>query len=318
MDQTLLEKYGKIYGTRFTKAQKQKFVDAITQDFAEMDYVATNIKGKKLLARSNSYFFGNIKNMKTLIVVPYDTPERKFWYRTFYYPFDGTKTLNKNMLGTFAPLILLYVFIFGVLFLGKPLISSPEAASVVSTGMFLLVLLLIYMMAHGIRNKNNAVRYSASISTAVAIAKRLDRDERKKVAFLFTDKNKTSFLGAQSSIEELNKSNKKPNIICLDTIGSGDTSMIGYVPQNRKMASEVASHYPLKKTNIQTVKLDDQMRLQTPFSFFPKAVVVASGSVDVDGRLLVMGTAKASDKQVDIETVQHVEDMVYVYLHTQK
>lgn len=318
MDQTLLEKYGKIYGTRFTKVQKQKFLDTLTQDFTEMDYTVTKIKGKKLLTRSHSYFFGNIKNMKTLIVVPYDTPERKFWFKTFYYPFDGTKTLNKNMIGTFVPLILLYLFIFGVLFLGKPLLSSPEAASVVSIGMFLLVLLLIYMMAHGIRNKHNAVRYSASISTALAIAKRFDRDEKKRVAFLFTDKNKTSFLGAQSSIEELNKSNKKPNIICLDAIGSEDTTMIGYVPQNRKMASEVAVHHPLKKTNIQTVKLDDQMRLQTPFSYFQKAIVIASGRVDSQGCLLVSGTAKASDKHANIEIIQHIEDMVYAYLHSQK
>lgn len=96
MDKTVLEKYTKTYGTRFSRRQKKRFIEALHQDFHALGYEPTMIEGKKLLSHAHNYLYGNMKQMKTVIVVPYDTPERKFWKKVLYFPFDGTKTANQD------------------------------------------------------------------------------------------------------------------------------------------------------------------------------------------------------------------------------
>lgn len=318
MDQNLFEKYTKTFGTRFSGAQKKRFAATLQEDLQDAGYEVTPIKGKKLISRSTSYFYGSMKNMKTIIVVPYDTPERKFWIRSYYFPFNGSKTMSKNMIATFAPLVILYIFIFAVLFGGKTFVTTALLSNIVSITLFLLVLLMVYIMLHGIRNTNNVTRYSSSVAMAVSLAKRLDKDEKKRVAFLFTDKNKTKFLGTTSSFEEFARNNKKPNTICLDSIGSGDEIQIAYINQNRKMASEVASYFPEKKKRIETVKLTDDMRMNTQISTVAKSIMIASGTLSDDGILTNMNTATGKDHTADREVLDQVEEMLYRYLHTQK
>lgn len=100
MDKTVLEKYTKTYGTRFSRRQKKRFIDVLNQEFHALGYESTRIEGKKLLSRAHNYLYGNMKQIKTVVVVPYDTPERKFWKKVLYFPFDGTKTAKKTNIGT--------------------------------------------------------------------------------------------------------------------------------------------------------------------------------------------------------------------------
>ena len=105
MDKTVLEKYTKTYGTRFSRRQKKRFIEDLNQEFHSLGYESTMIEGKKLLSRAHNYLYGNMKQIKTIIVVPYDTPERKFWKKVLYFPFDGTKTANKTMVATYVPIL---------------------------------------------------------------------------------------------------------------------------------------------------------------------------------------------------------------------
>ncbi len=184
MDKTVLEKYTKTYGTRFSRRQKKRFIEALHQDFHALGYEPTMIEGKKLLSHAHNYLYGNMKQMKTVIVVPYDTPERKFWKKVLYFPFDGTKTANKTMVATYVPIFLFFALIFGGLYGLQPLITSTGLASLISCGLFLLTVMLMYWMMHGFHNAHNYNRNSATIAAAVEIAKGLNRDERKKVGFL--------------------------------------------------------------------------------------------------------------------------------------
>ena len=90
--------------------------------------------------KAEDYFYGNRKRMKTVIVVPYDTPERKFWHKVFYFPLDGTKTMNKTLIATYVPIILLYVFILAGLYIGGNFLSAPTMANLMSFLMFVLVI----------------------------------------------------------------------------------------------------------------------------------------------------------------------------------
>lgn len=317
MDKTMLEKYTNTFGSRFTRAQKNKFLKELHADMGALGYTSTNIKGKKFITRAENYLFGNIKQVKTIVVVPYDTPEKKFWHKVVYYPMDGNKTTSKTMLATYVPLLVLFaILIFGVYFV-QPQLKSSTGILVISFLMFALTMLLVYIMLHGIHNKHNANRNSATIAQVIRIATKLTKDERKKVGFLFTDKNRLRFLGAESSVNFLNKHSKNPTIICLDCLGVGTTTRIGFNPQNRKLATEIAKSYP-EKNAVSVVKLDENMRLQSAMSFFRKAVIVSSGDLDEEDNLYVMGTGTGKDTLIDDATVDKTGDMIYTYIHTQK
>lgn len=318
MNQSNINKYTQTYGTRFTRAQKKKSIEALSEDFKALGYESTLIRGKKFISRADNYLYGNLKQMKTVIVVPYDTPERKVWHKVLYFPFDGTRTANKTMVATYVPVLILFAIIFGSLYGLQPMITSLEITTIMSLVLFALTLGLMYWMLHGIHNAHNYNRNSASILAALEIAGKLDKDERKKVGFLFTDKNKMRFLGAESSVNDFVNNGKNPNFIALDCIGLGSNVKIAYNPQNRKLANEVAKNYPDKKIMIECIKLSEEMRLQTAMTHFKKAIVISSGECDEDGNLFVLGSGTSKDTKIDETLIDNISTMVYKYLHIQK
>ena len=163
MNDNRIEKYTKQFGTRFSRKQKNKFKDEIAKEFSELGYEMKEIEGRKWLNKAKDYFFGNIKNAKTVIVVPYDTPERKIWNKVFYFPFDGEKTASKTMAATFVPIVALYAIILIFVFFGGKMTTNPIMTAMISLIMFLLLLFLVDFMTHGIRNTKNFTRNSAYI-----------------------------------------------------------------------------------------------------------------------------------------------------------
>lgn len=309
-----IEKYTKQFGVRFSRRAKKRFDDEITKEFSQLGYERKSIEGRKWLNKAYDIFFGNMKNAKTLIVVPYDTPERKFWHKVLYFPFDGNRTANKTLLATFVPIVAIYAVILVFVFFGGKLFTSLAASTLVSICMFLLLIFLVYFMVHGIHNAKNFTRNSASIVAALEIAEGLNKDERKKTAFLFTDKNKARFLGSDLAVKELKAAGKNPNVILLDCIGTGSTLQIGYKPQNRKLAQEVVKSNPDKK-NIDVIKIDENMQFQSAVQAFEKAIVIARGEVDGDGRLYLVGTGTGKDNHVEAEHIAQVSNMVCNYIH---
>lgn len=313
------EKYVGSYGVRFSRRQKQRFAEELKKDMQEAGYGdCTLIKGRKLLSRAEDLFFGNMKMMRTVIVVPYDTPERRLWHKVLYYPQHGTRNANKNMLATFAPIVIIYLLLLIGLWGIERIVTTPKIAVFASFVMFLLVLLLLYMMVHGVANRHNANRNTIALAKAVALAARLDRDEKRRVAFLFTDKNKSAHLGASVAQKEFAKAGKNPNIICLDCIGRGSIVQIGCNPQNRKLGNELAQHAGKRIKKPSTIKLEDTMRIQNMMNNFRNAVIISAGEKDKDGHLFVAQTATGKDREVSQAQADNIIDMVYGYLHAQK
>lgn len=318
MEDAILNKYTKEYGVRFSTRQKKRSMKALQEDFSALGYESTLIQGKKLIFKTDNYLFGSMKQVKTVVIIPYDTPEKKFWNKVVYFPFNGTKTASKTLAATYVPIFVFFVLIFGGIYGLQPMIANPKASIFFSLLLVILTIFLMYWMLHGIRNKKNFNRNSASIATALCIAKRLQKDERKKVGFLFTDKNKMRFPGAEACAKDFINAGKNPTMIVLDCIGNGSISQIAYNPQNRKTAVDIAKYYPVKNKSPEAVKLTDDMRMQSAMQYFKKAVVIASGEIDKDGNLAVMGTGTGKDTTIQKTTLQNVEEMVYGYLHNQK
>ena len=125
------------------------------------------------------------------------------------------------------------------------------------------------------------------------------------------------YIGAEAAAKDLANAGKNPTLICLDCIGKGDTVRIGFNPQNRKLANEIAKYHPKKKA-IDVIKLSEDMRTQSAMAYFKKAVVIACGELDDAGSLCVYGTGTGKDKHVDLETLDGNITMVKEYLHNQK
>lgn len=318
MDKAILEKYTDTYGCRYTRAQKKKFLKALHEDLESLGYDSTKILGKKFISRAENYLFGNVKQIKTLIVIPYDTPEKKFWNKVIYYPLDGNRTASKTMMATYLPILVMFAIVFCGVYVIQPRMTTFVATTMMSIVMFALTIMLVYMMLHGVHNKKNYNRNSIAIAEAIELAKHMNKDERKKTGFLFTDKNKMNFLGAQSSMNYLLDKGKNPNMICLDCIGNGSKLQIGYIPQNRKLAVDVAKCYPEKAMTIDTIKLNDDMRMQNAMASFKKAVLISCGEMDNEGNLYVMGTGTGKDCVIQEAIADNIGEMLYQFIHTQK
>ena len=137
------------------------------------------------------------------------------------------------------------------------------------------------------------------------------------MGFLFTDKNKMRFIGAEAAAKDLANAGKNPTLICLDCIAKGSVVQIGFNPQNRKLANEIAKYHPKKKA-IDVIKLNEDMRTQSAMAYFKKAVVISCGELDDAGSLCVSGTGTGKDRDIEPETLDGNITMVKEYLHNQK
>lgn len=313
MDQTVFKKYSETFGARFTKRQKNNFQAALIEDFKELGYDHQIVKGRRLLSRANNLVFGNIKHVKHVIAVPYDTPQKVFWPKSYYFPMDGMATSNKNLLPVFGPVLFLYLILLAFMYGFEGFGTDVPSIKFAMTVIILLVILLFYLMLHGITNKKNYNRNSAGIVAALEIAKTLSKDQKRTTVFLFLDANKTRHLGASVAAEDFLKQSKNPTIIVLNTFAHGSTMQIGYNPQNKKLAQELNKVFPNSK-RLKTVELTNEMRNSSPMEHFAKAVTIGAGELDKKGRLCVMGTGTNKDCVVDEEHMDHVIHMVSEFL----
>ena len=311
MDQNIFKKYSETYGTRFTNKQKAAFRKALIEDFKEIGYSHTIIAGKKNLSRAVNLQFGNMKHAKTVIAVPYDTPQHIFWWKSEYYPLDGLTSANKNLIPQFAPIVLLYVILLGLIYGSEGRLNAQGANFMFLLVSFLMVV-LFYLMLHGVANRKNYVRNSAGIAAAYEIAKGLSKDEQRTTVFLFIDRNKARHLGAHIAAEDFLKQTRNPNVILFNCFALGSQLQLGYTPQTKKLALELSKLCGEEK--LKTVALDDAMRSSSAAEHFVKAIVIAAGEADEKGRLLVKNTATAKDRLIDVANIDRVIQMVSSYL----
>jgi len=316
MNQTIFQKYSETYGTRFSRKQKAKARAALIEDFKELGYEPSLISGRKYLTIVNNLFFGNMKHVKTVIAVPYDTPQRIFWWKSLYYPLDGLTTANKTLLPVFAPILLVYAILLAVLYGMDAFVVDQTNTKAIMIAILLLLILLFYVMLHGIANKKNYCRNSAGIAAAYEIAQSLSKDQRRTTAFLFLDSNKSHHLGAQLAAEDFLKLGKNPNVIVLNTFACGSQMQIGYHTQTKKLAQELSKVCPEPK-RFKTVALNDDMRTSSPMEHFAKGVTIGGGEIDQKGRLYFAGSATAKDCKVDEANVDVVIGTLCEYLKKQ-
>lgn len=317
MDQEVFQKYRKTYGVRFSSRQKRAARQALTEDFEDLGYQAHSLHKRRYLRYVDNLIFGNIHHARTVIIVPYDTPQRVFWWKNRYFPFNGTHTLNKGILSLLAPVVVVYVGLFALLHFGEQYFHEPAQIRILSILMLVILGLLVYGMMHGIANRHNDNRNTAGITAAIEIAKTLNKDQRRNTAFLFLDGNYGRFYGAQLAAETFQNEHKNPNVILLNTFAKGSVIQIGYGSKGKKIALDLHQMSESIKT-MEIVAMNDAMRLSTPMEYFPKAIAISAGEIDAKGELCVLGTATPKDRQIDTENVDAVVALLQTYIKKQK
>lgn len=313
MDQTIWKKYSEEYGARFTSRQKERFRGALIKDFEELGYKSEIVEGRKFLTKAKNVMFGNLKHAKTVIAVPYDTPQKVYWLKSYFFPLDGMSTANKSLIPVFGPVLALYLVLLVFMYGLDGFVSEASGVKVAMSVIILLIILLFYMMLHGITNKKNFNRNSAGIYAAYAIAKKLTKDERRNVVFLFVDSNRTKHLGARIAAEDFLKQTKNPNVIVLHAFANGSVMQLGYNSNNKKLAQDLNKVFP-NGGRLKMVQLSNEMRTSSPMEHFSKAVTIGAGEIDKKGRLCVLGTGTSKDTVVQEENIEKVIEMVSAFL----
>lgn len=313
MDQTIWKKYSEEFGARFTARQKEKFRRALMADFEELGYKSEIVEGKKFLTKARNVMFGSLKHAKTVIAVPYDTPQKVYWLKSYFFPLDGMATANKSLLPVFGPVLALYLILLVLMYGLDGFVSEISGVKVAMTVIILLIIVVFYMMLHGITNKKNYNRNSAGIYAAYEIAKALTKDERRNVVFLFVDSNRTKHLGARIAAEDFLKQTKNPNVIVLNGFANGSNMQLGYNANNKKLAQDINKVFP-NGARLKMVQLTNDMRTSSPMEHFSKAVTIGAGEFDKKGRLCVMGTGTSKDTIIQEENIEKVITMVGAFL----
>ena len=180
-----------------------------------------------------------------------------------------------------------------------------SAAKTVSILIAVIIFIFSSSVAKGIPNFNNYQR-DASISIAYEIAKEIGSD---KIAFLFCDYNSSSPLGIKTFFDSY-PSLKKKNILYLDSIGTGDTILIGYSKGKSKSAERlvnlISDHSALKRqiTNENVSYL----------SYVDEGVIICTGFLNDSDELYCLNMRTKNDNKIDIELVSYIKELIVRYI----
>ena len=197
--------------SRFSRRNKKRFLSALDEIFEEEGYAGKDIDKRRLfLTRDRMYAFE--KTAKLYVVVPYDTPERLFWHKTKHYPLDGNRSLNSNMVATYVPAVIFYVLILLFITFVVPLFEDPLVQGFINLVVFICTLLLIVLLIKGVSNRHNHNRNSAAVIAAVEFMQSLNKDQKRRVGFVFTDRNRRRCEGAAILMKYFQEQKKNPDI----------------------------------------------------------------------------------------------------------
>ncbi len=293
---------------RFGARSKKRFLLALDEIFAQEGYASHTLEKRGLRGVTRNRIYAFEKTAKLYIAVPYDTPARLFWHRSKYYPLDGNRSMNQNMLATYVPALLFYALILLFVMLVAPQIADLTMQVIANVAVLAATLFLMWMIFHGIGNAHNANRNSAAIIAAVEFMRTLDKESKRRVGFVFVDHCDRRCPGAQLLATYFSEQKKNPDIIWLNCVGVGDTIGIGYRTHGKRLAS--ALNAGKKAMPGVLYDMNGNQSLQSVMHYFDKGVMIAAGTRDETGALLVKDTQLSKDCEIDDQVLASVRALL--------
>ena len=293
---------------RFGGRRKQRFLKELDPIFEEAGYPSHTLEKRGFRGKTRNQIYAFEKTAKLYIAIPYDTPERLFWHKSEYYPLDGNRSLNKNMLATYVPALLFYALILLFVMLVTPQVDDLILQVIANLAVLGATLLLMWLLFHGVANRHNANRNSSAVIAAVDFMRTLDREQKRRIGFVFVDRCDRRCPGAELLASYFEKQKKNPDIIWLNCVGDGNTLGIGYRTHGKRLASSLNAGK--KPVTGMLFDMNGNRCLQTVMNYFDKGVMIAAGTVDAKGSLLVRNTQLSKDRQIDESMIAAVCELL--------
>lgn len=294
---------------RFTKKQKRKASNYLVSEMEKLGYSCEITKHKKYFTHVENIIAGNLKQAKTILVVPYDTLSRVFWPKFIYYPLDGNKSASKALFPLYMPMFILYFVMLGFMYGVPAILPSIQAVSAAYIVGILLLLLIIVLLIKGFPSKHNAICNTSAIATALEFASSLEKEQRKNIAFVFTDQNSGKFYGASYLKQHLEEIKKSTMIISLNCVGAGGEVVVGYTKGQKKLAQTLVKGID-KKVHVSIKNIDQNMMVQSSMEYFSKGIVIASGKWDKNHNLYVDCLRRGKDKSIDENQLELIVEIL--------
>ncbi len=317
MDQKLRQIYIDDLGCRFYAKQKAAVRESLVEEFEELGYSSQVQSKRNLILKAHNLIFGNLKSTRYVVMVPYDTPGRIFWPKLHYYPLDGTKSSAKATIPQYGPVIIFYFLFLGLLYV-LPALALNAYAYLALSGVSVVIFIMIFILLfRGVPNKHNANRNTSGMLAAIELARSLTKEQRRQVAFVFTDRNDGRHFGSKLVADALKEANKNPMIILLNCIGKGEKLVLGATNGNKKTAAEIMKKYKGERKPSVSVLTSD-MQVQSPMGYFTKGISIARGDIDNKGSLVVEHTCTKKDTEISEEGIDQIVSMLQNYFNTLK
>ncbi len=301
---------GGVYGKRYRRRQKQRFVQylercANNSGLAAKAFEIPGAGGRKAL----HLCVGDLKKAKNVIMAPYDTPSRVFLPGSTYCPLDrkhNSRAELREMLFRFATAAALLA---GCCAAAYPHLAAGGGA--VWLGLLVLtaaVLFGAFQWIFGIPNKYNFRRGGGAIALMLDMMR---RQKDRRTAYLFLDQGITSFEGYRQAAEHLGEQLAGKRLLLLDCIGRGEHLCLigGDILQGQEPPQVQRTRELFPSGEVSWWGLSQEALADTVLSYFPSALWLVQAD-RTEGGPCVEGTRSGKDDQMDFARLEELETAV--------
>lgn len=284
------------FSVRRSRNQKKKFASFLVKEIKKSGHHIKLLRHKSLLSPSLHILSENKKEQK-MVVVPYDTGSKMLIPRYKYYLLNATRNFRNEIANTTLYNILGIALLMGTYVVYQNVIKDLGVHIVwlISVGV-----LVIAISSKLFQNFNN--RYNMSHrNNGVAIATTLLLEVKPEVCTsLFVDNTSTSFLGFQ----QIERHTYNRTVLILDTLTPKEQL---YIVCNEK--SEIEGELLKRKlnTNVELIKIDNELPTKSVLKYFPNGLILVSGKL-VNNDIIVSNIRTSKDIDTDIEWLEMIKE----------
>lgn len=287
--------YGVTLGMRYTRKQKQVFLNCVMQELQKQD-ISFQLQEKRSAVLSVTHLvIGNPASAERIIAASYDTPARALWPGYRWYPFrlaeDRRGDVKNLVLETLTVIALLAaaVFLFSLVpggSLGQKILCIAAGIALALSG---------YLFSRGTPNKVNFSMNSAAVALVMDL---IHECGTKDTAYVLMDESSTSLEGVKILREMITDTSE---VLFLSALAEGDIKMIVH---GRK--SSCASSLKKELADFEDHELTEGQLSQSVLGAYPHGAILIRG--ERTGNDFTICNAKTGrDSNVDTAGLMKIE-----------
>lgn len=233
-------------------------------------------------------FVGNIRNVKTVYLIPYNSKRGYFWPTKRYYPFNLLKEGRMNVVSRFIPALILYFILVALLLVSTLFIPYNQTSLLIVQ--YLVILAVSPLAFKGIGSRRNAASSDAQLKFAFESLEEMNSYQRNQLGFIFVDTSKRQTL--IKAIVAFFKSHNKNPLLVEPGFFSGEELGVASNKFQSKYAVNLAKKYQLKSFLLEALP---------EYYHYQRYVMLSYGSLDKDQDFLCRQTLKNKEVLDEIQ-----------------